>query len=85
MQVRIFTETEKSVANYILEYPQNISDMSIRDLAQVTCTSTPTILRVCRKLGHEGFKEFKKDLLLELENEKHFFTRVDVSYPFQKY
>lgn len=80
-----FTETEKCVANFILEQPQSISDMSIRDLAQITYTSTPTVLRVCRKLGFDGFKEFKKALLLELENEKHLSAQIDASHPFHKY
>jgi len=82
--LRSFTETEKSVANFILERPQDISDISIRDIAKITYTSTPTVLRVCRKLGYDGFKEFKKALLLELENEKHLFTNIDASHPFNK-
>lgn len=80
----LFTASEKSVANYILERPQSISDMSIHDLAQVTYTSTPTVLRVCRKLGYEGYRQFKKALLLELENEKHLLTQIDASRPFYK-
>lgn len=82
---QIFTETEKSITAYILERPQDISDMSIRELAQVTYTSAPTVLRVCRKLGFNGFNEFKKALLIELENEKHINENIDVSKPFYQY
>lgn len=81
----IFTNTEKSVTDYIYESPQNILDMSIHELAQITYTSTPTVLRVCRKLGYDGFKSFKKALLLEIENEKHLLTHINASYPFEKH
>ena len=79
----LFTETEKSVAQYILDRPNDVLDMSIREFAQITFTSTPTVLRVCRKLGFDGYKEFKKALILELENEKHFVAQVDPSQPFR--
>ena len=79
-----FTEAEKGVTSYILERPQDVLDMSIRDLAQTTFASAPTVLRVCRKLGYDGFNEFKKALLIELENEKHFSSAIDASRPFRK-
>ena len=82
---QIFTETERSVADYIRDFPQNISDMSIQALAQITYTSTPTVLRVCKKLGYDGFKSFKKALLLEIENEKNMKAQIDASRPFRKY
>lgn len=81
----LFTETEKSVTRYIMNRPEDILDMNIREFAQVTFTSTPTVLRVCRKLGFEGYKEFKKALIVELENEKHFVRQVDPSRPFRRY
>ena len=80
----IFTEAEKSVAGYILEKPQDVLDMGVRDLAQATFTSAPTVLRVCRKLDCAGFNELKKALLIDLENEKHFPAEVDASIPFLK-
>ena len=79
-----FTETEKAVTRYILERPGDVLDMKIRDLAQVTYTSAPTVLRVCRKLGFDGYKEFQKELMLELENEKNFSSQVDASRPFRR-
>ena len=78
----LFTETEKSVTRYILRRPEDVLDMTIRDLAQVTFTSTPTVLRVCKKLGFDGYKEFRTALIKELENEKHFVSEVDPSRPF---
>ena len=45
----LFTETEKGVTQYILTRPHDVLDMSIRDLAQVTFTSAPTMLWVATK------------------------------------
>ena len=82
---QIFTETEKCVVELIHDDPQSVSEMSIHTLAQAAYTSTPTVLRVCKKLGYDGFKAFKKALLLEIENEKHLDASIDASQPFRKY
>lgn len=80
-----FTERENQVATYMLAQPLQVADMNIRELAQCTYTSTPTVIRVCHKLGFDGFSEFKRALLLELEQEKHVRTRIDASHPFARY
>lgn len=45
--------------------------MRIRELAEETHVSTATILRFCKKIGCEGFSEFKTKLKLEQKKEKN--------------
>ncbi len=53
------TKTEKNIANYILNNEDKIIYESITDLAEATKSSDATIVRMCRKLGFNGFQEFK--------------------------
>ena len=40
--------------------------MNVRDLAEATFTSSSTIIRLCKKLGFKGYREFQRELLYEL-------------------
>lgn len=79
------TATEQSVYGYILANEEKVSYMRIRELADLTHVSTATILRLIKKLGFDGFVEFRTtlkyklkeryDLDLNEEYLKEFFNR----------
>ena len=48
------SEGEKTLAAYILAHGMEIAKYSTRSLAEVTYTSPPTVLRLCKKLGFTG-------------------------------
>ena len=77
-----FTSTEADVVAYILAHQTEIPNMNIGDLASATFSSNGTIIRLCRKLGYDGFKEFKIDLAKALE--KNYIDPKTVDY-FQPY
>ena len=52
-----FSEVEQSVIKFMLDNPKDIVNMSIRELANKTYTSTATIFRICRKCGFNGYTE----------------------------
>ena len=54
-----FSKTEKEIAEYITKNHREIVNMSIQELANNTYTSTTTIIRFCKKLGFNGYREFK--------------------------
>lgn len=62
-----FNELEASIYNYIVNHREKVIYMRIRELAEETHVSTSTILRFCKKVGCDGFSEFKTKLKLELE------------------
>jgi DNA-binding MurR/RpiR family transcriptional regulator len=51
--------SERKVAQYILDYPQDISDLSIGELAQKSGSSEATVVRLCKLLDFNGYKDFK--------------------------
>lgn len=57
---------ERNVIEYIQGNPKEASALSVHQLAEKTYASPSTIVRLCRKLGCEGFKEFKRELIYEL-------------------
>lgn len=77
-----FTNVEQEVVAYILANKDTIIDLTILELANVTFTSNATIIRLCKKLGLKGFREFKLQLIKELERARKHQREVDMDYPF---
>lgn len=54
-----FTNTEKKVADYVLENTKNVIYMSITDLAEVCRVGESSVFRFCKTLKLRGYQEFK--------------------------
>ncbi|MEM5581509.1 MurR/RpiR family transcriptional regulator [Roseibium sp. AS2] len=61
-----FSARERKVADYVQSHLSEISDMTIAALAKACGVSTPTVVRFCRTLGCDGFREFKLRLAQNL-------------------
>lgn len=79
-----FSNSEKEIAHYILNEGENILHMSIKDLAKKTYTSPATIVRLCQKLGLEGYSDFKIKYSAELQIDLANHNRIDVNFPFKE-
>ena len=60
------TDSEKSIADFILSHPEEIYSLKIGNLARETGVSLPTVFRFTRTLGYEGFKDFKVNLVKDM-------------------
>lgn len=54
-----FSNSEKVLANYILQHPSEVLDMNLKALANACFVSNATIYRLCNKLELSGFSELK--------------------------
>ncbi|MCD6238349.1 MAG: MurR/RpiR family transcriptional regulator [Thermotogae bacterium] len=63
---RSLSNTEKRVADYLLERPDDVIHYSITELAHFADVSETTVYRVVRKLEFNGYQEFKINLAREL-------------------
>lgn len=54
-----FTNTEKKVADYILEHSKDVIFMSITDLADACNVGESSIFRFCKTMNLKGYQEFK--------------------------
>ncbi|HAJ69952.1 MAG: MurR/RpiR family transcriptional regulator [Alkalibacterium gilvum] len=57
--------TEVTIIDYILKNTEETSHMTIYDLSEKTFSSPSTIIRLCKKTGYKGYKDFLKDLIYE--------------------
>jgi DNA-binding MurR/RpiR family transcriptional regulator len=62
----LFTHQEKAAARYILDHVELIQKMSAEELAKASFTSKATVVRLCKKLGVEGYQELKFKLVSEM-------------------
>lgn len=53
------TKSELVVADYIKENPVNVVRYTLTDLAKFSGSSNAVIIRLCQKLGYDGYSEFK--------------------------
>lgn len=58
-QVQSLNELELLVYRYIMEHPNTVSFMRIRELAAEAHVSTTTVLHFCKKMGCDGYAQFK--------------------------
>ncbi|OUQ39777.1 MurR/RpiR family transcriptional regulator [Faecalibacterium sp. An122] len=57
---------EQQIARYITENPEEATLLTVRELAQRTFTSPSSVVRVCRSVGFDGYKELRHALVGEL-------------------
>lgn len=60
------TKKEQLIAKYILQYPQDVPQMSIHELAMASGTSPSSVVRLCKSLGYNGYKEFCRLLTADI-------------------
>ena len=81
-QAENFTPTEQSIIQYLLENIHLIKDMTIQQFALATHSSNAAIIRICKKIGYTGYRDFKLALAIELESSKFIDHSINFSTPF---
>lgn len=64
----LFSNSENQIVSYILDNPHKIIHMNVRTIAAETFTSPTTVMRVCKKIGCNGFSDFRIELTKELSH-----------------
>lgn len=60
------TNKEQQIASFILDYPSDVVDMSIDELASACNVSISSVVRLCKTLGYTGYKELSRVLSMDL-------------------
>lgn len=74
------TETEKKIANYILEHQNEVLEMSSQKLGEETKTSAAALIRFAQTLGYKGITAMKVDLAKEEKEQEQkdlFHTLIE--------
>lgn len=69
-QIQSLNELELGVYKYVMQHKSTIPYMRIREFAAEAHVSTTTVLRFCKKMGCDGYTEFKIRLKEEAGQKK---------------
>lgn len=74
-----FTPVEQKVAEFILENPDKVPAMSIKELAVASKSSDASVMRFCKALGFSGYRSFIVGLTLAIaDNEEDTGLYTDI-------
>lgn len=77
-----FSYIEGLVADYILVQQNDLASQSARYIAKQINTAPSTVIRLCQKIGYEGYNDFKQAFLQEIEYLSSHFNEINPNYPF---
>lgn len=73
-----FTSSEGDLAKYIIQNPDEVSQLSISQIAKKIHISPATITRFCQKISFSGFNEFKHELKRYIDLRNKPVTNSDI-------
>ncbi len=77
-----FSDIESAIADYFIKEKDNIAKQSARMIASNLYIAPSTISRFCRKLGFEGYNDFKENYLKEIIYLRENSSVIDPNHPF---
>ncbi|UOB20252.1 MurR/RpiR family transcriptional regulator [Macrococcus armenti] len=76
-----FTPVEKRIADVVIEYPEKVVNLPIKEIASLSNTSEAAIVRFSKRLGLSGIKVVKVELARELHTiaDKKVPTKIELT------
>lgn len=76
-----FTEVEGIILDYLLQHRDEMAGVTITKVAGDTFSSNASVIRLCRKLGFDGFRELRLQIIKESERRRKTSKAVNMDYP----
>ena len=80
----LFTQTEKTVRDFLLEQQESIHSLSAEQIARKNYVSKATLTRFAKKLGFSGWNAFKLAFVRELARSRESAEPVDTNFPYNE-
>lgn len=64
------TFAERKVANYVLHFPQEVTELTVHQLAKKCDVASSAVIRFCKAIQLQGFAELKLELARELGSKR---------------
>lgn len=80
-----FSSSERSIADYILQHPYEVLNMSTQQLSNACFTSNASIYRLCDKLNLSGFSDLKVRMSNSVEEYVKNNTDFDFDFPVKQH
>lgn len=81
------TESEKRIIDFIIGNQPEVVEMTLTTLADKLYVSNSSIIRLCKKIGLDGFNELKYQISKELNNDysKNLWIQKVISQPVEEF
>lgn len=80
MRFPSFHRVERTIAQYIMDHANDVSTMSVQELAARLGVAESSIIRFSKSLGYTGYSDFKRSLLVSASSpEPPIFTELKES------
>ena len=73
-----FTKSQRILAEYIVQRPEKIGFLSIKELAEAAGISVATVVRLCNTLGYSGYTELGREVQDSIQNELSVLDRFNL-------
>lgn len=77
-----YNDARKAVAEFVLEQRGRLETYSMKEIAGMTYTSKPTLVRFAQSLGFSGWKEFMQAFIKEEHYQESHYMDIDANLPF---
>ena len=75
---KLLTNTEKKIAEYVLNNYDKVLNCNITELAEGAGVSDASVVRFCKSIGYKGYQDFKINAAKDvLPQEKHFNPSIE--------
>ncbi|MGN1183266.1 MAG: MurR/RpiR family transcriptional regulator [Faecalibacillus sp.] len=75
-----FTPLEKEIADFVIHHKEEIANLTITELANLTYSSPSTISRFCKKIGERNYNDFRVHIASAILNNQE--NEIDYNRPF---
>lgn len=79
-----YHDARKDVAEFVLQERKKLNRYSMKEVAALTYTSKPTLVRFAKTLGYSGWKEFMTAFVEEEHYQETHFSDIDANLPFSR-
>lgn len=79
-----YNDARRDIGKFILNEKGNILNYSMKEVAELTYTSKPTLVRFAKALGYNGWKEFIKAFTEETFYQQTSGIYTDPNFPFSE-
>lgn len=79
-----YSDARHAVGEFIIKEQDNIYRYTVGEIAERTYTSKATVVRFAKAMGYDGWKEFMKDYIEEVQYRKSHENEIDYNFPFSE-
>ena len=76
-----YQDARSVIAEFLLNEKSHLYQYTMDEIAHLTYTSKPTLVRFAKGLGFHGWKDFMRSLIEEVKYLESHETTIDVNFP----